>query len=146
MPELHPAPVPPAIGLAPTSLVFTAQQGSSNPPAQTLAITNKGGGTLTWSVSESTPWIAPAPTAGSGNGMATISVLTGALKAGTILADNDSSLQIEAATGKRISFTLTARCRNSGTPETNPSYYGATVTASGWFLLAQEAAANATNG
>ena len=48
----------------------------------------------------------------------------------------EGSVTVTGVTGKRISFTLTARCRNSGTPETNPSYYGATVTASGWFLLA----------
>ncbi|THI82706.1 MAG: hypothetical protein CAF41_015945, partial [Nitrospira sp. CG24A] len=37
-----PAPVAPALGVAPLSLAFTAQQGGGNPPAQTLAITNKG--------------------------------------------------------------------------------------------------------
>jgi hypothetical protein len=48
----------------------------------------------------------------------------------------EGSVTVTEITGKRISFTLTARCRNAGTPETNPAYYGATVTASGWFLLA----------
>jgi hypothetical protein len=77
------APVPPAIGMSPTSLSFTAQEGGSNPPAQTLAITNKGGGTLTWAASDNTAWISPFPASGTGNGVATITVSTGFLKAGT---------------------------------------------------------------
>lgn len=52
------------------------------------------------------------------------------------LAFYEGTVTVTAVAGKRISFTLTARCRNSGTPETNPNYYGATVTASGWFMLA----------
>jgi hypothetical protein len=48
----------------------------------------------------------------------------------------EGSVKVTAVEGKRVSFTLTARCQNSGTPETNPRYYGATVTASGWFQLA----------
>ncbi|MEP6933759.1 MAG: fibronectin type III domain-containing protein [Nitrospirota bacterium] len=77
------APVPPALGVSPTSLSFTAQQGGSNPPAQTMAITNKGGGTLTWSVSDNASWLAPSPASGTGNGVATISMTTGSLTAGT---------------------------------------------------------------
>jgi hypothetical protein len=77
------APVPPAIGASPTSLSFTVQEGSNNPPAQTLAITNRGGGTLTWSVTDNSSWISPSPTSGSGNGGTTVSVTTGFLKAGT---------------------------------------------------------------
>jgi hypothetical protein len=48
----------------------------------------------------------------------------------------EGTVTVTAVEGKRVSFTMTARCLNSGTPETNPRFYGATVTASGWFLLA----------
>ncbi len=41
------APVPPVIGISPTSLSFTAPQGGTNPATQTLNISNTGGGTLT---------------------------------------------------------------------------------------------------
>src|SRR5262245_10509300 len=44
--------VPPAIAASPTSLSFTAQQGGSNPAAQTVSISNTGGGTLSWSADE----------------------------------------------------------------------------------------------
>ena len=39
-----PAPVPPALGVSPISLSFTAQQGGSNPTAQTVSLSNTGGG------------------------------------------------------------------------------------------------------
>ncbi|MEK6641780.1 MAG: BACON domain-containing carbohydrate-binding protein, partial [Nitrospirota bacterium] len=77
------APVPPAISMSPTSLSFTAQQGSGNPAAQPLSITNRGGGTLTWSVTDNSSWISPSPTSGTGNGGTTISVTTSFLAAGT---------------------------------------------------------------
>lgn len=77
------APVPPAIGMSPTSLSFAAQQGAGNPAAQTLAISNTGGGTLSWSASDDAAWLSPSPASGTGNGTVTISVTTGSLAAGT---------------------------------------------------------------
>jgi hypothetical protein len=50
-------PVNPAIGASPTSLSFTAQQGGGNPSAQTVTISNTGGGTLSWNASTSTTWL-----------------------------------------------------------------------------------------
>ena len=77
------APVPPAIGVSPTSLSFTAQQGGSNPAAQAVTISNTGGGTLTWSVSHDATWLWHTPGKGTGTGTVTISVITGSLMAGT---------------------------------------------------------------
>ena len=59
--------VNPAIGTSPTSLSFTAQQGGGNPTAQTLTISNTGGGTLSWSASDSTTWLSLSPASGTGN-------------------------------------------------------------------------------
>lgn len=77
------APVPPAIGLSPTSLSFTAQQGGGNPTAQSVTISNTGGGTLSWSVSHDATWLGHTPSTGTGAGTMTISVTTGTLTAGT---------------------------------------------------------------
>ncbi len=77
------APVPPAIGMSPTSLSFTAQQGGSDPTAQTLTISNTGGGILSWSVSHDATWLLHTPGTGTGTGTVTISVTTGTLTAGT---------------------------------------------------------------
>ena len=77
------APVPPAIGMSPTSLSFTAKQGGGDPTAQTLTISNTGGGTLSWSASHDATWLGHSPNTGTGTGTVTISVTTGTLTAGT---------------------------------------------------------------
>src|SRR5512139_2281980 len=41
-----PPATPPAIGVSPTTLSFTATQGGANPATQTLIISNTGSGTL----------------------------------------------------------------------------------------------------
>ncbi len=77
------APIPPSIGASPTTLSFTAQQGGSNPAAQTLNISNTGGGTLTWTASDNAPWLILSQTSGTGNGTITVTASTGSLTAGT---------------------------------------------------------------
>jgi len=53
------------IGQSPASLTFVAQQGGSQPSVQTFNITNKGKGTLTWTVSEATGWLSLTPASGT---------------------------------------------------------------------------------
>lgn len=76
------APVP-VIEVSPASISFAAIQGSANPAAQTLSITNTGGGTLVWSVIDNATWLSLSPASGTGNGAATLSVSTGTMAAGT---------------------------------------------------------------
>src|SRR5206468_679529 len=78
------APVPPTIGLSPVSFTFTGVQGALNPANQTLSLTNTGGGTLSWSVSDNAAWLTVSPTSGSTvPGTVTMSVSTTGLTAGT---------------------------------------------------------------
>ncbi len=81
------APVPPAIGASPTSLSFAATQGGGNPATQTLNISNTGGGSLTWSISENIDWLTLSPPTGTGNGVVTATATTGSRTAGTYNAD-----------------------------------------------------------
>ena len=102
------APVPPAIGASPTSLSFTATQGGANPAAQTVSISNTGGGTLSWSASDSTAWLSLSPASGTGNGGVTATVATGTMAAGsysstiTVSATGTASIMIP------VTFTVTA--------------------------------------
>ena len=57
-------PAAPALSVSPGTLAFTTDQGS-NRAAQTLTISNTGGGTLTWSASEPIPWLVGSPAGGS---------------------------------------------------------------------------------
>jgi hypothetical protein len=99
---------PPAIGMSPSSLSFTAQQGGGNPVAQTLNISNTGGGTLNWSATPDTTWLAASPSSATGNGTVSVSVTTGVLTAGsypgtiTLSASGASSMTIP------VTFTVTA--------------------------------------
>ena len=80
-------PPPPALAVTPASLSFTGTAGGASPLAKTFDVSNAGGGTLSWSASESAPWLSVSP--GSGVGAATVTVtpsITG-LAAGTYTTD-----------------------------------------------------------
>ncbi len=67
----------PLISAAPGALTFRLLPGdNSNPPGQTIAITNPGGGTLNWSVSTdpTATWLQVSPTSGVNSGTVTVSV------------------------------------------------------------------------
>jgi len=83
-PPVTPAPVPPAvIGVTPAGLSFVATQGGANPTSQTLSISNSGGGTLSWTASDSAAWLRLSRTSGTNNGVIIVSVITGATAVGT---------------------------------------------------------------
>ena len=103
------APVPPTIGASPTSLSYTVEQGTGNPAAQTLSITNRGGGTLTWSVTGNSSWISPSPASGIGSGGTTISVTTGFLAAGTYNGTITLSATGVSSVTVPVTFTVTPR-------------------------------------
>ena len=46
-----------SMDVSPSALSFAVQQGQSNPPAQTLTITNSGTGTLTYTATSTEGWI-----------------------------------------------------------------------------------------
>ena len=78
--------VAPTITRSPTTMSFTGQQGGSNPANQALSISNTGGGTLNWSVSDDAAWLSLSPTSGSSTGetdSVTVSINTSGLSAGT---------------------------------------------------------------
>ena len=79
--------IPPAIGASPTNLSFVATQGGGNPAPLTLSISNTGGGSLTWSAGDNVDWLALTPATGTGNGVVTATVATGARTAGTYNAN-----------------------------------------------------------
>ena len=55
----------PTIAFSPPSFSFNAQQGETNLLTDTLHISNSGGGTLDWSVSDDAHWLTLSPTSGS---------------------------------------------------------------------------------
>lgn len=101
-------PSPPVIGVSPTSLSFTAVQGSGNPSPQTLSVSNAGGGTLTWSSSDNASWLTHTPQSGTGNGTITVSVATDSLAAGTYTATLTLSATGTSSVSVPVTVTVTA--------------------------------------
>ncbi len=102
------APVPPAIGVSPTSLSFTAQQGGSNPAARTVNVSNTGGGTLNWTASGGATWLSFTPSNGIGNGTISFTAATGTLTAGNYNATVTISAPGATSVNIPVSFTVTA--------------------------------------
>jgi hypothetical protein len=72
--QLEIGPPPPEIAVSQSAFFFNAIAGESNPPVQTLTITNAGGSALNWSVSNSEAWLQLAPPTGVDSGDVTLSV------------------------------------------------------------------------
>jgi hypothetical protein len=73
----------PIIQVVPPSLPFTVTQGTANPSPTSLAISNTGGGTETWSASPSQTWLSLSQTSGSAPSTVNVSVNPSGLSPGT---------------------------------------------------------------
>ncbi|OAI47497.1 hypothetical protein AYO43_04390 [Nitrospira sp. SCGC AG-212-E16] len=104
----------PAVGLSPTSLVFAGTVGGTNSSAQTFAISNIGGGTLTWSASSSVTWLTLSPQSGTNAGTITASLNP----AGLVMSGNYTATVTVTAVGattKTMPVTLTVTTATSST-------------------------------
>jgi hypothetical protein len=110
------APVPPAIGASPTSLSFAATQGGANPTTQTLSISNTGGGTLSWTVSDNAAWLTLSRTSGTGNGVVRASVMTGTTDVGTY----NGSITLSATGGSSVTVPVTFTVTTASVPPPPP--------------------------
>ena len=75
----------PRIGLSPVSLSFSGKAGSANPAAQTVTVSNTGGGTMSWSATKvmGTAWLVLTPASGAAPSAVTVSVGLAGLAPGT---------------------------------------------------------------
>lgn len=80
-------PNPPVISVNPDSLIISANEGGRNPADIPLRITNSGGGTLKWTVSDDAGWLSVSPKTGSVSagklGNAIVSINIAGLAVGT---------------------------------------------------------------
>src|SRR5204862_1727047 len=116
------ATLPPAIGLSTTSFGFAGKVGGTIPSAQTLAVSNVGGSTLTWSASDNSTWLTLSPVSGTNSGTVTASVNLTGLTAGTHTAT--ITVAASGATTKTIPVTLTlaAASRPTAAPRTTTTF------------------------
>ena len=59
---------PPVLSSSPDSFVFDAMEHGSDPPVSILTIWNSGGGTLSWQVADTAPWLTLTPVTGQSAG------------------------------------------------------------------------------
>ncbi len=100
----------PAIGLTPTSLTYAAQVGS-DPPTQTVTVTNTGNGTLDWSATDNQTWLSVSPSTGSlasgASQVVTVTVTSSSLAAGSYLATLTVGDPAAGNTPQTVSVDLT---------------------------------------
>jgi pimeloyl-ACP methyl ester carboxylesterase len=78
-----PVSTPPAIALSNSSAKFAYTLAGNAPASQSIAISNSGGGTLSWAASSNSAWLTVSPASGTGAGTLTIGITTAALSAQT---------------------------------------------------------------
>jgi hypothetical protein len=102
----------PAIGLNTTSLGFAGTVGGTNPSVQTIAVSNVGGGTLSWTASDNAAWLTLSPVSGTNSGIVNASVNLTGLDAGTY--NTTVTLSATGATAKTVPVTLTMTATTAG--------------------------------
>jgi hypothetical protein len=108
-----PTPPPaPALAVAPSALGFSATQGGAAPPSQPVSVTNTGGGTLPFTVSDDAAWLSAAPASGSAN--ATMDVA--ANPAGLVPGTYTGTLTVNGGSAgtKSVAVTLAVTAPASG--------------------------------
>jgi PKD repeat protein len=100
----------PVLEVTPTSLTFAAQEGT-DPASQTVTVTNGGGGTLDWAVTDDQAWLSAAPASGSlaGGASATVTVsVAGAGLAPDVYAGTDTVCGAGVGRDVAVEYTVTA--------------------------------------
>jgi streptogramin lyase len=75
--------IPPEIYINQNQLNFGYVLGGNYPPAQAITISNTGGGTLNWTVSDNADWLSCNPASGTGSAVVTVSIDPSGMSAGT---------------------------------------------------------------
>ena len=96
---------PPGLALDKNSLKFAAVPGGSNPPSQSIAISNSGSGTMNWTVNNSASWLSVSPLSGSNAGTLTVSANINGLAQGTY--NTNITVTAPGATGSPQSVAVT---------------------------------------
>ncbi|MBD3337770.1 MAG: hypothetical protein GF353_01590, partial [Candidatus Lokiarchaeota archaeon] len=97
----------PYITATPTALTFSATQNESNPPFQSITVTNSGGGTLAWTAAENpnVSWLSLSNTSGGDGDAVNVSVDIAGLDVGTY--STDIEIEDPAASNSPVPVAVT---------------------------------------
>ncbi len=138
-----PPPPQPILSVSPQSFAFAAQVGT-DPLAQTLTITNAGGGTMNWTVSDDAPWLNLSPASGVNSGTVIVTVISSSLAVGTFTGAITVVAGTAAGSPQLIPATLTVTATAPPPPPPPPSSGGGTSGGGGGFQAPTQPPAAAT--
>jgi len=133
----------PVLAADSTALTFSGTAGSANPAAQSVAISNSGTGTLTWSASSNQTWLTVSPSSGTNAGTLSVAANLSGLAAGTYtgaIAINGGSagtktvavtLTLAPAPTPALSIGTTALSFSGTAGSSNPAAQSVSITNSG---------------
>ncbi len=112
-----------------TTIYFSAQKNGALPPAQRLNVSNRGGGTLDWQISNASRWLTVDPTSGTGDSVSlTIQPNTSLLSvSGSPYAD---TLWVSSANASNSPEPIVVRYAVLASGNSDFSLAGTTVSAS----------------
>lgn len=73
----------PTLSVSPSTLAFSGSIGAANPPAQSIAVANSGGGSLSWTAAANVPWLQLESTSGTAPSSLSVSANISGLAPGT---------------------------------------------------------------
>lgn len=114
---------PAVLSVSPLTITQTAPAGQ-NAGSQAFSVSNAGGGTLSYTVSESLPWLSVSPTSGNSSGAAvehTLTYATTGLAAGVYPGTITVTASGVTGSPRSIGVTLTVTPAGSGLTFTNGS-------------------------
>ena len=101
-------PIAPAsLTLSSSALSFSGTAGGSNPAAQTVNVSNAGGGTMSWSASSNQAWLTVSPASGSNAGTLSIGTNLSGMAAGPYSGTITVSAAGATGSPKTIAVSLT---------------------------------------
>jgi chitodextrinase len=115
----------PVLTTSPSSLSFSATAGGPNPATQSIAVSNTGSGTLSWTVADDQPWLTEAPTAGTNAGTIVVTAATGTLAAGTYTANVTVTATGATGSPQTIPVTFTVSAAGGGSASFADDFDGA---------------------
>jgi glucose/arabinose dehydrogenase len=117
-------PPPPALAVSPASLSFSATEGGANPGSKDINVSNSGGGTLSFTVSDDAPWLSVSPGSGSAPATVAVSPSIAGLARGSYTATVTVTAAGAAGSPKTVGVTLTVDPPRPTTPPGLVAAYG----------------------
>jgi glucose/arabinose dehydrogenase/PKD repeat protein len=109
-------PPPPALAVAPASLSFAGTAGGPAPAGKTIDVSNSGGGTLSFTVSDDAAWLSVAPASGTAPQAVTVTASPASLATGTYNAT--VTVTAAGATGSPKTVPVTFTVSDGPPPQT----------------------------